>query len=598
MKIWTGSTWLSAFASLSGALIAANNLSDLNNVTTARSNLGLGTLATQSGTFSGTSSGTNTGDQTSIVGITGTTAQFNTSLTDGDFATLAGTETLTNKTLTSPTLTTPALGTPASGTLTNCTGLPNGGLVNSSITINGSSVSLGGTASVGTVTSVTGTAPVVSSGGSTPAISMAAATTSVSGYLTSTDWNTFNGKQPAGSYITVGGALGTPSSGTLTNCTFPTLNQNTTGSSGSCTGNAATATTATNLSGGSVSGTTGTFTGNLGFGTGVSGATATPSQLNTGLNYSNGTTRDKCKIYLYNSGTEQYGFGVGATGDIQYHSNTYHDFYIANTKVGSFGSGGLTATLIGNAATATLAANTSSVSSAASGSYTWTGTQYFQNNAVNNTGTGTSAMLQAFSNTGSGGAYMAFHRPGVYAINMGLDSDNVFRIGGWSASANLLQMDMSGNLTMAGSVAGTNITAAGNVTGSSASCSGNAATATKLSTASGSAPSYSARAWVSFNGTGTVAIRASGNVSSITDNGVGSYTINFTTAMADAEYAVITSAQGTNTSNLVGPVGTYGTNTGGAQLVAPTTSAYRISTWASNLSGQVDVAYVMTATFR
>jgi len=49
----------------------------------------------------------------------------------------------------------------------------------------------------GTVTSVTGTAPVVSSGGATPAISMAAATTSVNGYLTSTDWNTFNGKQAA-----------------------------------------------------------------------------------------------------------------------------------------------------------------------------------------------------------------------------------------------------------------------------------------------------------------------------------------------------------------------------------------------------------------
>jgi hypothetical protein len=65
----------------------------------------------------------------------------------------------------------------------------------------------------GTVTSVTGTAPVVSSGGTTPAISMAAATTSANGYLTSTDWNTFNGK------YSTGGALGTPSSGTLTNCT-------------------------------------------------------------------------------------------------------------------------------------------------------------------------------------------------------------------------------------------------------------------------------------------------------------------------------------------------------------------------------------------
>jgi hypothetical protein len=66
----------------------------------------------------------------------------------------------------------------------------------------------------------------------------------------------------------------------------------------------------------------------------------------------------------------------------------------------------------------------------------------------------------------------------------------------------------------------------------------NAPTATALSTASGSAPSYSARAWVNFNGTGTVAIRASGNVTSITDNGTGDYTVNFTTAMPDANYSV------------------------------------------------------------
>jgi hypothetical protein len=58
-----------------------------------------------------------------------------------------------------------------------------------------------------------------------------------------------------------------------------------------------------------------------------------------------------------------------------------------------------------------------------------------------------------------------------------------------------------------------------------------------LSTASGSAPSYSARAWVNFNGTGTVAIRESGNVSSITDNGTGDYTVNFTTAMPDSNYS-------------------------------------------------------------
>jgi hypothetical protein len=50
-------------------------------------------------------------------------------------------------------------------------------------------------------------------------------------------------------------------------------------------------------------------------------------------------------------------------------------------------------------------------------------------------------------------------------------------------------------------------------------------------------PAFECRAWVNFNGTGTVAIRASGNVSSITDNGTGNYTVNFTTAMPDADYA-------------------------------------------------------------
>jgi hypothetical protein len=64
--------------------------------------------------------------------------------------------------------------------------------------------------------------------------------------------------------------------------------------------------------------------------------------------------------------------------------------------------------------------------------------------------------------------------------------------------------------------------------------------------ASGSAPVFAARAWVNFNGTGTVAIRASGNVSSITDNSTGNYTVNFTTAMPDANYAaMLTAGQGT-----------------------------------------------------
>ena len=58
----------------------------------------------------------------------------------------------------------------------------------------------------------------------------------------------------------------------------------------------------------------------------------------------------------------------------------------------------------------------------------------------------------------------------------------------------------------------------------------------QVATVSGTAPLYMCRAWVNFNGQGTVAIRSSGNVSSITDNGTGDYTINFTTAMPDTSY--------------------------------------------------------------
>jgi hypothetical protein len=59
----------------------------------------------------------------------------------------------------------------------------------------------------------------------------------------------------------------------------------------------------------------------------------------------------------------------------------------------------------------------------------------------------------------------------------------------------------------------------------------------QFATVSGTAPIYPCRAWVNFNGTGTVAIRASGNVTSITDNGTGDYTVNFTTAMPDVNYS-------------------------------------------------------------
>ena len=72
------------------------------------------------------------------------------------------------------------------------------------------------------------------------------------------------------------------------------------------------------------------------------------------------------------------------------------------------------------------------------------------------------------------------------------------------------------------------------------------------------AAAYGCRAWVNFNGTGTVAIRDSANVSSITDRGSGKYTVNFTTAMVDANYAVggTAGAADSNLINLGVPIST------------------------------------------
>ena len=65
------------------------------------------------------------------------------------------------------------------------------------------------------------------------------------------------------------------------------------------------------------------------------------------------------------------------------------------------------------------------------------------------------------------------------------------------------------------------------------------------------ATGYVARAWVNFNGTSTVAIRASGNVSSITDNGTGDYTVNFTNAMPDANFSAVGTVGAADTGSRV-----------------------------------------------
>jgi hypothetical protein len=346
MKVYTGTSWLAAFASLSGALIATNNLSDLASASAARTNIGLGNVTNESKatmftdpTFTGLGHFTNGVQIDGNLTVSGTTVTINatdlaiednmiylnngsavtnpdlgiagnyndgtyrhagffrdatdgrwkvyknytlepdatafidtshssfaladmqadnfygaltgnvTGNVTGDVSGNAGT--VTNGVYTSGSYADPSWLTSLAETKVLPVQTGNSGKY---LSTNGTSTSWqnvpAGYTDSNARAAISSTAPV-SYSSSTGVISMAAASTSADGYLTSTDWNTFNGK------YSTGGALGTPSSGTLTNCTgytyanlsgtVPTWNQNTTGSSASCTGNSATATTSTRL---------------------------------------------------------------------------------------------------------------------------------------------------------------------------------------------------------------------------------------------------------------------------------------------------------------------------------------------------------------
>lgn len=120
-----------------------------------------------------------------------------------------------------------------------------------------------------------------------------------------------------------------------------------------------------------------------------------------------------------------------------------------------------------------------------------------------------------------------------------------------------------------------------------------------LFNATGSAPIYACRAWVVFNGRGTVSILASGNVSSITDNGTGDYTVNFTTALPDTNYAVAGNAL-TNTAGAVQALWTIaGSGTAGATtLTLKSTTQLRILAGLQNSTGPADLNDISVAVFR
>jgi hypothetical protein len=104
------------------------------------------------------------------------------------------------------------------------------------------------------------------------------------------------------------------------------------------------------------------------------------------------------------------------------------------------------------------------------------------------------------------------------------------------------------------------------------------------------AVAYGCRAWVNFNGTGAVSIRASRNVSTIGDNGNGDYTVNFSNAMPDANYVM--HGTGSNSGTVGAPFVYMRWNT-----TAPTTLASRIGT-VNDAGSSIDNLYVLISVFR
>lgn len=108
----------------------------------------------------------------------------------------------------------------------------------------------------------------------------------------------------------------------------------------------------------------------------------------------------------------------------------------------------------------------------------------------------------------------------------------------------------------------------------------------------GAAPMYACRAWVGFDGTGTPAIRASGNVSSITDNGVGDYTLNFATPMSNANYSISSSSTESD-----GPPISASLRMSGTTPLLKSTSAVRVSTRSSFNSALLDINNISVQVF-
>jgi hypothetical protein len=366
---------------------------------------------------------------------------------------------------------------------------------------------------VGTVTSVTGTSPVASSGGATPAISLA------SGY--GDTQNPYASKTANFVLAAPDGSAGVPTFRAIVAADIPTLNQNTTGTASNVTGTVAIA------------------NGGTGETTRQAAMDALAGAVTSGQ-------------YLRGNGTDVVMSAIQAADVPTLNQNT--------------------------TGTASNVTGTVAVANGGTGQTSYTDGQLLIGNSTGNT------LAKATLTAGSGISITNGAGSITIAASGGGGSGTVTSVSA-GAGMNFTTITTSGSVAM-----GTPSTLTNTTTNSaSGTTHTHELTGELVETTSGSALYYGARAFVNFNGTGTVAIRASQNVSSITDNNTGDYTINFSTAIGSADYAAPASGENTIGATRNGPaVINYHTFASGSLRVLTSNSA----------SSALDFDIVTVAIFR